>query len=145
RFVEQGLCDALGHKETVFCLSARAALAAKRAGERAELEASGFAAFEDAFCAFLAEDLVESRLAAARREVTRLAVLLEDAAAVEEAALRHTAEDLDARLTRFEAAAEEQRRAFDEDRVLLAHAVERITTDVGRSLARLSAEPPVEA
>jgi GTP-binding protein EngB required for normal cell division len=145
RFVEQGICDALGRKEPLFCLSARAALAAKHAGDDGDLAASGFSAFETAVRSFLAEDLVEARLAVARREVTRLAVLLDDATAVEEAALRHTAADLDDRLRRFETAAAEQRRAFDEDRVLLAHAVEAITTTVGQRLARLAAEPPAAA
>ncbi|MCA1845064.1 MAG: dynamin family protein [Actinobacteria bacterium] len=145
RFVEQGICDALGRKEPLFCLSARAALSAKHDGDEADLEASGFAAFEAAFRSFLAEDLVEARLGVARREVTRLAVLLEDASAVEEAALRHSAADLDARLRRFEQAAEEQRRAFDEDRVLLAHAVSTITTAVGERLAALATKPPAAA
>ncbi|MCA1843669.1 MAG: dynamin family protein, partial [Actinobacteria bacterium] len=145
RFVEQGICDALGRKEFLFCLSARAALAAKHAADHGDLEASGFAAFESAFRAFLAEDLVDARLAVARREVSHLAVLLDDATAVEESVLRHTAADLDVRLREFERAAEEQRRAFEEDRVLLAHAVATITATVGQHLARLAAKPPEAA
>lgn len=141
-FVEDGLGDALGRKELLFCLSARAGLTAKLTGDAAALATSGFAAFEAAFCSFLEEDLVEARLAAARRDVTRLSVLLEDTVAVEAAAARHTASDLDARIAMFQSSVDEQRRAFDEDRILLAHAVAGIVDRTRRALSAAASHPP---
>jgi small GTP-binding protein len=145
RFVEHRIGDALGRGEPLFCLTARAAVAAKLGDDEAAVAASGFAVFENAFRGFLAEDLVEARLAAARRDVGRLSVLLEDSVAVEEAAARHAVADLDARIARFRAAADEQRRAFDEDRVLLAHATARIGDEVWRGLSSVTRAVPGEA
>jgi hypothetical protein len=107
--------------------------------------ASGFAAFEDAFRAFLAEDLVEARLAAARRDVGRIGLLLEDSVAVEEAAAGHDLADLDARIARFRLAVDEQRKAFDEDRVLLAHAIARIGEEVWQGLTSAARNVPEES
>ncbi|MGH2376114.1 MAG: hypothetical protein ACRDJ4_14490 [Actinomycetota bacterium] len=72
-------------------------------------------------------------------------MLLEDAVSLEEGVLRHTASDLDALLDRFRAAVGKQQRAFEEYRVLLAHAVEGITIELGHRLTRLTSEPPASA
>ena len=75
------------------------------------------AAFED----FVAEELVGARVAAARSELARVGQELEDTLTVRAAALDLDVETLTRRVEEFRAAADLQRQAFEEDRILLDH------------------------
>lgn len=137
RFVEQVLCDELGRKPSLFALSARAALE--------DPSSSGAGEFED-FVAelerFIQDDLVDARLASARRELARLGASLRDALTVEAAALDLDAETLATRLAEFLSAADVERRAFDDDRTLLARDVARLVDDVTARLYEFARAAP---
>jgi hypothetical protein len=128
RFATDVIAAALGRKERLWCLSARAPLAGRRSGSLrgAALLADGFpdgdefAAFGAAFAEFVTNELVEVRLATARNELSRLARALDDVVSLEEAALSFDAKELALRVGEFEATAADQRRAFSDERTLLA-------------------------
>ena len=61
RFVTEAVAGELGHKERLWCVSARAALSARLAGEEPkEREAGDFLAFSAAFARFVELDLVQA-------------------------------------------------------------------------------------
>lgn len=131
--------------DRLYCMSARDALRARLAGDDDALASSGFAEFQSAFAAFVNDDLVSTRLEAARRRIAALAVQADAECRVEEAALRLSAAELDQRLTLFRQAAAEQRRLFEQDRVLLRDAVSRISVELAQVLARVAQRVPDDA
>jgi len=142
RFVEQVVCDELGRKPQLFVLSARAALdrALGSATESGAVAVDGFDRFVAELERFVREDLVEVRLAVARHELWRLGRSLRDALALERAALDLDTETFAGAVREFGRAAAEHRRAFDDDRTLLARDVARLSGRVGARLAAFARE-----
>jgi GTP-binding protein EngB required for normal cell division len=134
RFVEDVLCDELGRKPPVFPLAARPALEATTAGRPPGADSGAFSEFVAEIERFIKEDLVEARLVAARRELARLGSSLSDALMVETAASEFDADTLASKVAEFRSAAAAQRRAFEDERVLLARDVARLSEGIGRRL-----------
>ena len=145
RFVTDAIARELGRKERLWCVSARAALAARKVGRDPEGEEGGeFAAFETAFGEFVTNDLVEARLVTARRELAHLGRALDDAVSLEAAALALDAEELARCVVEFGAAAAEQRQAFEDERTLLARDVAALMEDLAERLFDFARKAPAE-
>jgi small GTP-binding protein len=150
RFATDVIAAALGRKERLWCLSARAPLAGRRSGSLrgAALLADGFpdgdefAAFGAAFAEFVTNELVEVRLATARNELSRLARALDDVVSLEEAALSFDAKELALRVGEFEATAADQRRAFSDERTLLARDLAALVTELSEHLFAFARTAP---
>ncbi len=99
-FVAAAIEEVTGVPPPLYCVSARAALDARVAGDRRAFERSGFSEFDSAFRSFLDEELVQARVLAARTQLARLAVHAEAECSVEEAALRLSAAELHERSPR---------------------------------------------
>lgn len=141
-FVGALLAEDLGAAPALYAVSARRALEDALAGRPPGPAAGEFAAFVAELERFVAEDLVSARLAAARDELGRLAAAVVDAVRLERAARDLAAADLADRVRRFRAAADAQRRAFDDACVLLERDVARITAAAGRRLAAVARDAP---
>jgi GTP-binding protein EngB required for normal cell division len=142
----------LGEGASVHYVSARRALeAATGGGPPGRATEPGFDAFRRDLDAFVGGDLAAERDRANAAELDRLAAALSEAVAVERAAAELDLAVLQDRLERFRAAAHDVRRAFAEDRLVLAHALSEIGEAVSESLRSGSAEaaqrawPEVEA
>ncbi len=150
-FLSGHLDRLLGARAHVFFLSARLALDAAAGDGDAQPAEPGFDAFRRDLEAFLGGDLAAERDRANAAELDRLAAALSEAVAIERAAAEMDLAVLHDRLERFRAAADDVRRAFAEDRLVLAHAVAGIGDEVSASLRSGSAEaaqrawPEVEA
>lgn len=142
RFVETVLADELGDKPPLFALSARAALERRSAPPPDHAAISGFDEFVAALERFINEDLVETRVATARRELGRLGGGVRDAIRVERAALDLDAATLAAKVEEFRAAAAAQQRAFDDDRTLLARDANRLAASISQRLAAFARSAP---
>lgn len=143
RFVTEAMAGELGRKEQLWCLSARAALTAKLAGdEPGENEAGDFNAFVAAFGKFVEEDLVHARLATAKAELGRIAGELSESLAIEEAATELSVTALAERVAKLRAAVDEQRQAFEDDRTLLARDVAALASEIEHSLMEFAAHQP---
>lgn len=134
RFVEQVLRDELGRKPEVFAFSARAGLDRALGSTSAAVNVGGFDRFVAELERFVQDDLIDARLAAARRELGCLGRSLRESLALERAALDLDAETFAAAVDSFRAAAAEHRRAFDDDRTLLTRDVTRLMDRVAESL-----------
>jgi GTP-binding protein EngB required for normal cell division len=143
RFVETVLTGELGDTPPLFALSARAARERGSATAPDGGVAGEFDDFVAALARFIDQDLVEARVATARRELARLGGSVRDAIRVERAALDLDAATLAGKVEEFRAAADAQRRAFDDDRTLLARDVDRLATRVGQDLASFARSAPV--
>lgn len=101
-FTEQVLADATGRHQPIYPLSARAALAARQAGDGRALAASGLPVFEEAFTDFLARHRDQALLRSLAGRARHLAA---EAVARDTASLRAmelTAGDLGSILVAFE-------------------------------------------
>lgn len=141
-FVTGTLRDLLGRPVEVYPLSASRALAAA-AGEGTPEQ--GFGAFARDLRAFVEDGLAAARDEVACRDLRSLADRVDAAVALEAAALELTVEEVTARLERFGTAADAQRKAFAEDRLLLAHAVDAIAAGAAARLRAATAEQPAGA
>ena len=141
-FVTEVVADELGRKQELYCLAARPALAERVAGRDPGEEAADFLTFVSAFEEFVATELVDARLAAARNELRRIGQGLQDEVAVRTAALELDVTTLAQRVEDFRAAATQQQEAFEEDRVLLAHETGNLAQDVGERLQAFADAAP---
>ncbi|MFN2607168.1 MAG: dynamin family protein [Acidimicrobiales bacterium] len=142
RFVSDVMAAELGRKERVWCVAARPALAAARAGQPPGPEAGELGGFLAALDRFVERDLVEARLATARREVARLGRDLADVLAMEASALDVDAQTLAARVEDFRTAAAHQRQAFTDERTLLARDVAALVRSITEDLQEFARREP---
>lgn len=145
RFVTDEMTRALGGKERLWCLSARAALDARIAGRSVgSSDAGDFTGFEAALAAFIKDHLVETRLATGRRELARIARELADDVALEAVAMALDVQSLERRVEEFRVAANEQRLSFEDERTLLERDVAALATDVADRLADFARGAPAQ-
>jgi small GTP-binding protein len=144
RFVTEVVADELGQKPELYCVAARPALTARMAAREPGTDAADFGRFASAFEGFIASDLVDARLAAARHELARVGRELQDELAIRTAALDLDVATLSHRVEEFSTAADRQRKGFEEDRVLLAHETDLLVSELGDRLAAFAAEAPGE-
>jgi hypothetical protein len=138
RFITETVTAELGHKPELFCLAARPALIARRERRQPGSESVDFSLFLSTFEHFVAADLVGTHIAAARTQLARVGQELLDALTVRAAAVDFDVATLTRRVNEFRTAAQAQQRAFEEDRVLLAHETETLVRDLGQRLAHFS-------
>ena len=131
-FIAREVREATGVATPVYALSARDAFDAAVSGRSSRSPDLGMKMFRRALDEFVSQHLVEVRLGAFGRAVSRLADAIEDREALERAALQVTASELATRIRRFNAAVVEQRHALDNDRVLLAEAAKTIDKDLAQ-------------
>lgn len=134
-FVEAELHTATGGEQRVFPMSARDVFDAVIGNKSDAAASSGLAAFREAIAQFVAVDIVEARLVAFARFISQLADEIEDRDALERAALALGIIELAERIQRFDDAAGAERRALDDDRLLLAGAVNDINAELTEWLA----------
>ncbi|MGP8209096.1 MAG: dynamin family protein [Acidimicrobiales bacterium] len=143
RFVTGAVAAELGHKEKLWCVSARAALRARLAGQVPDEDEGGdFGAFSEEFARFVDLDLVQARLETARAELGRLAHELDDSLTIEAAIAELDAASLAQRVARLREAAAEQHQAFEDDRTLLLRDVAILAGTIETALAEFAAEEP---
>jgi small GTP-binding protein len=142
RFITEVVTGELGRKPELYSLAARPALASRVAGRDPGAAAVEFGQFLAAFEGFVAEDLVGAHAAAARSELARVGQELEDTLSVRAAALDLNVETLARRVEEFRTAADLQRQAFEEDRILLDHETDTLVRDVGEHLEKFAAQGP---
>ena len=135
RFITGTVADALGTAPELYCVSARVGLAAHERGDDDSPEAGDWQRFVAAFEHFVASELVDARLGAARAELARVGEDLRDAVVLRRGALDLDVETLSSRVVQFQAEAESERTAFAEDRLILEHDVAELMRVVGDSLA----------
>jgi small GTP-binding protein len=141
-FVTEVVTDELGRKPELYCVAARPALDAVRAGRLPGDEAADFGRFLVAFETFVADDLVAERTAAARAELTRVGRELRDAVTVRSATAALDAQTLARRVDEFRTAADAQRQAFEQEQTLLDHDVKALMDEVGRRLEWFASHAP---
>jgi Dynamin family len=143
RFVSDALDAELGRKERLWRVSARAALEARLRGEEPN-DAKGveFAGFSQAFNRFVRLDLVQARIATARSELARLAHEVDDSLKIEAATAQLDAASLRERVERLQAAAGEQRQAFQDECTLLQRDVDALAGAIGEALTEFAAQAP---
>ena len=145
RFVSDAVAGELGRKEKIWCLSARAALGARLAGQvPGENECGDFPAFSQEFARFVELDLVQARLGTARAELARLAHELDDSLAIETATAELDAASLSQRVARLREAASGQHRAFEDERTLLQRDVAVLAGTIEGALAEFAAAEPAK-
>jgi GTP-binding protein EngB required for normal cell division len=142
RFIEEQVRDVLGSGTPTFFLAARQALDALLQGSRPGAASGEFPAFRRALESFVRDGLVAARIDSARRELRRLGSELHDAVVLEEAASELGLETLRARVEEFRSAASRERRAQDEDQVLLDHTVARLGERIVDQLASHTEQSP---
>lgn len=142
-FVANTVAEELGGGQRVWCVSARAALDG-RLGRATSNGQDGleFDAFLETFRRFIAEDLVHARAETARAELSRLAAGLDGALAIEAATADLDTATLARRAEELRAAAEEQGRAFEDERTLLQRDVAALATRIGEDLATFATREP---
>ncbi len=141
-FVTEAVADEVGRKPELYCVAARPALVARVAGREPGDDAADFTALLSAFEDFVWTELVDARLSAARNELRRVGQELQDEMTVRTAALELDVTTLAQRVEDFRAATAEQRTAFEEDRVLLAHESGELVRDLGERLAEFAEAAP---
>ncbi len=140
-FLVPHIARLLGEGASVHFLSARRALEGVTGGRTVQGTGDpGFDAFRRDLEAFLRDDLAAERDRANAAELDRLASTLSDAVAIERAAAAMDLAVLQDRLEQFGAAADDVRRAFAEDRLVLDHDVAQIGEAVAAALTSGSAE-----
>ena len=145
RFVTNAVAAELGHKERLWCVSARAALGARLAGQVPdENEGGDFAAFSEEFARFVELDLVQARLQTARAELGRLAHELDDSLAIEAAIAELDAASIAERVARLREAAADQHQAFEDERTLLQRDVATLAATIEKMLAEFAAQEPAK-
>lgn len=142
RFITAKVTDALGTAPELYCVSARAGLTAHKQRDDALSATCDWQRFVAAFDRFVASELVGARLSAARAELGRIGEELRDAVLLRRGALDLDVETLSARVVQFRSAAEVQRTAFAEERVILEHDVDELMRAVGGSLAAFARDEP---
>jgi hypothetical protein len=144
-FVTEAVAGELGREEKLWCLSARAALGARLAGQVPdENEGGDFASFSQEFARFVELDLVQARLETARTELARLAHELDDSLAIEAATAELDAASLGQRVARLREAASGQHQAFEDERTLLQRDVAVLAGTIERALAEFAAQEPAQ-
>jgi small GTP-binding protein len=141
-FITAKVTDALGEAPELYCVAARAALAARRRGLDGGLQAVDWGRFVAAFDRFVGVELVDAQLAAARAELGRVGEDLRDAVLIRRAALDLDVAALSERVDQFRAAAAVQQQPLVEDRLLLGHDVDALMAQVGESLAAFAQREP---
>jgi Dynamin family len=145
RFIEGALAEELGHKERLWRISARGALAARLVGqEPGEGDAGEFLAFYGVLSRFVEVDLVHARLGTARAELARLAGELQSSLALEAAAAAMDDARLSEAVAELRAAAAHERQGFDDDRTLLHRDVEQLEGTIAEALANFAATMPAK-
>ncbi len=144
RFVAEAVAAELGRKETLYCLAARPALEARLRAKKLTDDAGDFPAFEADLHEFIARDLVDARLAAARRELGRLGRELSDAVGLEASSLAVDAETLASRVEEFRLAATHERQAMADERTLLTRDAGQLAKRIGDDLYRFAAAAPAK-
>src|SRR6266536_1734732 len=144
RFVTEVVAREFGRKPELYCLAARPALSDRVAGRDPGAATVYFGRLLAAFEDFVAEELVGERVAAARSELARVGQELEDTLTVRAAALDLDVETLTRRVEEFRAGADLQRRAFEEDRILLDHDAGALARDISERLETFAARAPAE-
>lgn len=139
RFTCDVVSRALGREVEVFPMSARDALRAKEAGDEVGLEASGFAAFERRFQAFLLEQKGLAILASVSADCAKLVTDELNSLDVEEAALAAPLERLGALRTEMERLFGRAERARADLGVLLRAEFDRVVAAVDEHLEVLVA------
>lgn len=127
QFVVPQIQAALGNGVEPYFVSARSARSARRASDDSD---DGLRAFREALGRFVHEDLAGARTAAALSELERLAGATAASSALELAAVDLGLSQLDIQARHFEAAVEEGRRRFTEDRLLLDHEVAELAGEL---------------
>jgi small GTP-binding protein len=144
-FVTSAVAAELGRKERLWCVSARAALRARLAGQAPDQEESGdFASFYEELSRFIDEDLIHARVETARAELARLARELEDSLSIEAATVDMDAATLAERVARLRAAAADQRQAFQDELTLLQRDVSALAVSIEKALADFAATEPAK-
>ncbi len=141
-FVDDALHAHLDEVPRIHAVSAWRALRAEVDGGPAD---PGFTALRDELVDFIDTELTGAQARVARAGLRDLADRVNAAAAVEASAAALTVDELEARLARLADAESEARQGVQEDRLLLQHAVERITADVSERLRALAADEHPEA
>lgn len=141
-FIAREVYAATGLAAPVYALSARASFDAIESGQPSGPLDAGMRRFRAALGEFVSERLVDVRIDAFGRAVSRLADAIDDRESLERAAFEMTSSELTERVGRFDAAASEQRRALGEDRLLLAEAVKAIDADLTRWMQTVGARIP---
>ena len=136
-FVDDALHAHLDEVPRIHAVSAWRALRAEVDGGPAD---PGFTALRDELVDFIDTELTGAQARVARAGLRDLADRVDAAAAVEASAAALTVDELEARLARLADAESEARQGVQEDRLLLQHAVERITADVSERLRALAAD-----
>lgn len=141
-FIAHEVDAATGLAAPVYALSARESFDAIASGQPSGPLDAGMRRFRTALEEFVSEHLVEVRLDAFGRAVSRLADAIEDREGLERAALEMTSSELTERVERFSTAATEQRHSLDEDRILLAEAAKAIDADLTQWMRTAGARIP---
>jgi hypothetical protein len=142
-FVTEALAGELGRQERLWCVSARAALSARLAGQSPrESQAGDFPAFCLALRRFVDRDLVQARIGTATAELGRLAGELDEALVLEAAAADLDAATLHERVEGLSQAAGRQRKAFEDDRTLLERDVAGLAAGIAQALAEFAERQP---
>jgi GTPase SAR1 family protein len=131
------LRDALGRDVSIYPVSARRALEAKLAGDAVALEASGFAAFERDFRAFLLREKGLTILASVAGRAERLVDDERNSIDVEQRALELSLDELDETKRRMENVFDRARMTRDDVRALLRAEAEELVRMVERDLEDL--------
>ena len=87
-------------------------------------------------------DLVQARIATARSELARLAHEVDDSLKIEAATAQLDAASLRERVERLQAAAGEQRQAFQDECTLLQRDVDALAGAIGEALTEFAAQAP---
>jgi GTP-binding protein EngB required for normal cell division len=141
-FMETQVGEILGSSPQVFFVAARAALDSALEGHASGVDSREFPEFRAALESFVQDELVGARLDAAHRELGRLGSELHDSITLEAAASELGLETLKERVEEFRAAAARERRAQEDDQVLLEHAVRELKDRVANRLAAHSEDAP---
>lgn len=139
-FVRQALGPVIGREPKIWCVSARAALWAKRDGRPPSPEAGDFVDLEGALAHFVDEELAAARLQSARVGLTALLGQLDDERAVEAAAADLDDERLASAVADLRAAVAGVRQAVHDDRILLRREVDELAEQVAADFQRAAVE-----
>lgn len=134
RFVSDQIEQITGRPEPLWCVSARAGLAAALAGDPPEAAGGEWADFVRALTTFARRDLVGARHAGARHRLVDLCRRLEDRLVLDDATTRLGADALAVAVEAFHAAAAEQREGWDDDAALLRRDVAALADRLGDDL-----------
>ena len=144
RFVTDTVADELGRKERIWCVAALPALRAATDGQDESGDSFEFKGFLNAIGSFVEADLLGTRLATAKRELGRLATELIDSMTLASSAMAFEAGTLARKVQEFRAAGDRVRRAFADDRLLLARDVARLGQEIGDRLWEFAHGAPTQ-